>query len=438
MSSQTSKPIFALADVNSMYCSCERAFRPDLHKTPIVVLSNNDCCVIAQTKEVKELGIHMAQPWFEVEEEARRIGVVAFSSNYEMYANFSNRFADTLRHFAPRVEVYSIDECFLDLSGMKRDLRAYGRLIKDTVYQWTTLPICVGVGPTKTLAKLANKVAKKRDEYEGVCDFTSMSPRDLDTLLETLEVDKVWGVGSRYAAKLAQFGVTNVLRLKRADPKRVRDHFGVVLERTVRELNGEPWLELTEVVEPSKQVMSSRSFGERISSLKVLEQSVSYHAGNASARLRKQGLYANAVHCFIQNSPFDERPFYGRSLTMALPSPTNSTLKITKVALNLLKRMYAPDVYYQKAGVMLMELVPSQGCQSDLFGFSEGTGKSDSLMESIDLINDKYGRGVVRLASEGIKQTWAMRRAFKSPNYTGNLLEMPMIGEKVGLSSVAN
>lgn len=182
--------------------------------------------------------------------------------------------------------------------------------------------------------------------------------------------------------------------------------------------------------------MSSRSFGERISTLKGLEQAVSYHAGNASARLRKQGLYANAVHCFIQNSPFDERPFYSRSLTMALPSPTNSTFQITKVALNLLKRMYAPDVYYQKAGVMLMELVPDQGRQSDLFGFSEGTGKSDSLMESIDRINDKYGRGVIRLASEGVKPTWAMRRAFKSPNYTGSLKDMPVIGEKVSFGSV--
>jgi DNA polymerase V len=413
-----------------MYCSCERAFRPDLHKTPIVVLSNNDGCVIAQTKEVKELGIEMAQPWFEVEEKARKIGVVAFSSNYEMYASFSNRFVETLRHFAPRVEVYSIDECFLDLTGMNQDLEKYGRTIKDTVLQWTTLPICVGIGHSKTLAKLANKIAKKQERFQGVCDLTRMSESELDALLEQIDVDKVWGVGRRYAARLNKLGVQNVLRLKRASPRRVRDEFGVVLMRTVQELNGIPCQELTEEVDPSKQVMSSRSFGQRVSTLQGLREAITFHAATASARLRAQGLYAQAVHCFIQNSPFDERPYYGRSLTMALPSPTNDTIKINAAAQMLLERMYAPDVYYQKAGVMLMELVPAAGQQMDLLGYSDDAGRSESLMTTIDKINDRYGRHTIRLASQGIHNDWAMRRALKSRNYTADWRELPMIGER--------
>lgn len=431
MSSRHShRPVFGLADVNSMYCSCERAFRPDLHKTPIVVLSNNDGCVIAQTKEVKALDIPMAKPWFEVEEKARAIGVVAFSSNYEMYANFSNRFVDTLRCFAPRVEVYSIDECFLDMTGINTNLTSYGRKIKDTVLEWTTLPICIGFGHSKTLAKLANKIAKQQEKFKGVCDLTSMSEVEVDALLAELDVDKVWGVGRMYAERLAKLGVRNALRLKQASPKRVRDEFGVVLERTVKELNGEPHHQLTEEIEPSKQVMSSRSFGQRISMLSELKEAITFHAANASARLRQQGLYANAVHCFIQNSPFDEKPYYGPSLTLSLPSPTDDTLKITKVAMHLLKQMFKPDVYYQKAGVMLLELVPQQGQQMDLLGYSDSADKSDSLMAAIDGINKRYGRNTIHSAAQGIDNGWAMRRAFKSPNYTGEWKQLPTIGSK--------
>ncbi|MDZ4097679.1 MAG: Y-family DNA polymerase [Methylophilaceae bacterium] len=423
------KPVFALADVNSMYCSCERAYRPDLRNTPIAVLSNNDGCVIAQTSELKALGISMAQPWFEVEEEARKLGVVVFSSNYELYAEFSNRFVETLRHFAPRVEVYSIDECFLDLTGMKRDLNTLGHEIKDRVLQWTTFPICVGIGHSKTLAKLANKVAKKQTQFNGVCDFTSMSETELDALLKTLDVEKVWGVGRQLTAKLNKLGVNSVLRLKRADPKRIRDEFGVVLERTVMELNGESWLEFTEVAPPGKQIMSSRSFGQRLNTINELEEAIAFHASNATARLRKQGQFASAVHCFIQNSPFDQAPYYGMSLTVALPSPTDCTFKITKAALYLLRQMYKPDIYYQKVGVMLMELVPAEGQQIDLFGFSAKNDKSDRLMKILDRINDKHGRGMLRLAAEGNNKSWAMRRSYKSPNYTGNWKELPVIGQ---------
>lgn len=425
-STQSNKRVFALADANTFYVSCERVFRPDLVGVPLVALSNNDGCVIAQSKEVKQLGIPMAGAWFQYERAAKKLGVIEFSSNYELYANMSNRFMDTLRHFSPRIEVYSIDECFVDLTGFNRDLVAYGQEMKETVQQWAKLPICVGIGHSKTLAKLANHCAKKQPIFNGVCDFTSMSETELDSMLEKLDVDKVWGVGSRLGAKLNQVGINNVLRLKRANPKRIRDHFGVLMERTVKELNGEVWLELDEVREPSKQVMSSRSFGSRVTLLEELQEAITFHASNACERLRKQGLFTNAVYVFIQNSPFDEAPYYGNSLTVSLPAPTDCTLKVTHAALWLLKQIYMPGIYYQKAGVMLMELVPKEGQQADLFGYAASSPQSSKLMSTVDSINKKYDRGTIHLASEGMRKAWVMRRSMKSPNYTGDWNELPI------------
>ncbi len=422
------KPIFALCDANSFYASCEQVFRPELRGKPVVVLSNNDGCVIAQSKEAKAmLDIYMCRPWFELEKQAKKLGVTHFSSNYELYANMSNRFVATLRQFAPRIEVYSIDESFLDLTGFTQDLTVYGQEIKNTVFQWTGLPICVGIAHTKTLAKLANHCAKKKEGFNGVCDFTSMATSQLDSIMESLPVSKVWGVGSKLEAKLNSVGVHNVLRLKNANPKRIRDKFGVLLERTVKELNGESWLALDEMVGESKQVMSSRSFGTRVNTLADLQEAVSFHASNASERLRKQGLYTSAVYVFIQNSPFDQAEYYGNSMTIALPSPTDCTLQINKAAQWLLKRIYKPDIYYQKAGVMLMELVADGGQQQDLFGYSTDNPKASKLMVTLDRINQKYSKGTVKLASEGVDKTWVMRRGAKSPNYTGSWGELPRV-----------
>ena len=435
MSISSNNKIFALADVNSMYASCEQVFRPDLKGKPVVVLSNNDGCVIAQNKEAKALlEIYMCRPWFELEQQAKKLGVVAFSSNYELYANMSNRFVATLKQFTPKLEVYSIDECFLDLTGMKRDLVAYGQEVKQTVKQWTGLPICVGIGHTKTLAKLANHTAKKKPHFNDVCDFTSMSASEIDTLMLALPVSKVWGVGSRLETTLNGLGVDNVLKLKNANPKRIRDRFGVVLERTVKELNGESWLELDELQPEAKQVMSSRSFGTRVDNLTELEEAVSFHATNASERMRKKGLYAQAVYVFIQNSPFDQAEYYAVSKVIALPSPTNNTIKIANAALWSLKKMYKPNIYYQKAGVMLMDLVPEAGQQMDIFGYSKDDARASLLMDTMDKVNKKYSRGTIKVASEGINKSWVMRRALKSPNYTGNWRELPIIGKEANLA----
>ena len=425
------RPIFALADANSFYASAEKVFRPELEGKPVVVLSNNDGCIIAQSKEAKaQMEIYMCRPWFELEEEAKKYGTVAFSSNYELYANMSSRFMDTLRSFSPRIEVYSIDECFVDLTGFKRDLTAYGQKMKHTVKQWTGLPICVGIGHSKTLAKLANHCAKKQPAFDGVCDFTSMSNTELDCLFEQLALDTIWHVGHRLAPKLEQLGIHNVLQLKNTNPKFLRDQFSVLMERTVMELNGEPWLELEEMLPEAKQVMSSRSFGERLHMLQDLERAISYHAGMACERMRSRGLYANALMVFIQNSPHDKADYYGPCATVALPSTTNSTLKITQAALWLLKKIYKPGVFYLKGGVMLMELVESPGQQTDLFGYSANEPKAAQLMKTLDKANKKYGRGTLRVAAQGAEKhdkKWVMRRSLKSPNYTGDWQDLRVV-----------
>lgn len=427
-SPQRFKRVFALADANSFYASAEKVFRPELEGKPIVILSNNDGCVIAQSKEAKAvLDIHMARPWFELEAEAKKHGVIVFSSNYELYASMSNRFHETLRQFAQRQEMYSIDESFLEVTSIRRNLTEYGQEIKSTVKQWVGLPICVGFGCSKTLAKLANQCAKKQPVWDGVCDFTSLTDAELNTLFEQLPVSTVWGIGHRLEKKLNEVGVKSVQSLKRSNPKRVRDHFGVLLERTIKELNGECWLELDEMVPESKQVMSSRSFGARVTELQDLQEAISFHAANAAQRMRKQSLYCSAVYVFIQNSPFDQAEYYGKSLSLGLPAPTDCTLQINKVAQWLLRRIYKPGVYYQKAGVMLMELVPAAGKQSNLFGYIDEDSKAVRLMKAMDAINDKYQRGTVRLASEGVEQAWVMRRAFKSPNYTGDWNTLPKV-----------
>ena len=408
-----------------MYASCEEVFRPDIQGKPVVVLSNNDGCVIAQNKLAKQsLDIYMARPWFEIEKEARKLGTVVFSSNYELYANMSNRFANILSRFSPRMEKYSIDETFLEMTGMKVNFTDYGQLIRQTVKDSTGLPICVGFGYSKTLAKLANHCAKKQDHWNGVCDLTSLSNTELDAIMAELPVSKVWGVGHKLEARLNKLGVHTVLRLKNANTKRIRDEFGVLLERTIKELNGEVWLEMEDELPEAKQVMSSRSFGKRASTFEELSEAISYHSGIAAERMRSKGLYANGVYVFIMNSPHDQAPYYSNSLSVGFPSPTNSTPKITKTALWLLKRIYRPGIYYQKAGVMMLETVSIKGVQNDLFGFSEDDPKSEALMSVMDKINKKYSKGAIKTASEGKVQAWKMQRNYLSPNYTGDWGEL--------------
>jgi DNA polymerase V len=418
-STSTHKRIFALGDVNSMYASCEEAFRPDIWGRPVLVLSNNDGCIIAQNKLAKQLlDSPMAKPFFEMKELAEKVGAVVFSSNYELYADMSDRFYTIMCRYSPLAEKYSIDEVFLEMTGINVNFAEYGQQIKRDVKDSIGLPICVGFGYSKTLAKLANHCAKKQPLWNGVCDLTSLSEAEVDAILGQLPVKAVWGVGNRLEEKLYDVGVETVLRLKRANPKRVRDKFGVFLERTVRELNGEIWIDLETELAEAKQVMSSRSFAERISTLQGMKEAVAFHAGESAERMRSKGLYANGVYVFAQNSPHDQAEFYPGNGSVGFPASTNCTMQITKTALWLIEKIYRENVYFQKCGVLLLDTVSKPGAQTDLFGFTEEAPKSQSLMTVMDQINKKYSRRTIRSGANVMHEFGGMQRNFLSPDYT--------------------
>lgn len=408
----------ALIDVNNFYVSCERVFNPKLEGSPVVVLSNNDGCAVARSNEVKALGVKMGQPWFQLKELARKHGIIAYSSNYALYADMSNRVMSILGMFSPEQEIYSIDECFLDLSGFKRHSHTgYGQKIRKRIKQWTGLPVCIGIGPTKTLAKLANHIAKKHPEWNGVCDLNSLSSQQQADWFRKIEVGEIWGIGRRLAPKLHEIGIKTVWDLRTASPSQLRARFSVVMEKIIREINGTTCIELEEINPPRKQIVSSRSFGIPVSDLASLEESVSLYISRAAEKLRRQQSFAGAVHVSIRTSPFNEKePYYANSMTIALPRQTDDTRLLTKVALWGLRRIYRRGYKYQKAGVMLSELVSRQYRQIDLFGSTDT--RASQLMRVIDQINARMGRGTLKLASEGFKQPWKMRQGNKSPNYT--------------------
>lgn len=418
----------ALIDVNNFYVSCERVFNPKLVGKPVVVLSNNDGCAVARSNEVKALGVPMGAPWFKMKDLARQHGIIALSSNYALYADMSNRVMSILRQFSPDQEVYSIDESFLDLTGFaKRDLVKYGQHIRHQILQWTGLPVCVGIGATKTLAKLANHCAKKRPMFGGVCNFNAMDHIQLDALLSEIEVGEIWGVGRRLAPRLKALGYHSVLDLKCANPEALRQQFSVVMEKTIRELNGTVCIELEEVIPAKKQILSSRSFGQPVSDYNSLAESITLYMSRAAEKLRRQQSFAGSVHVYIRTSPFKpDDPFYSNGMTIPLPTPTDDTRQLVNIALWVLKQIYKPNYSYAKAGVMLSELVPAQGLQTDLFSQIQVNPKSTQLMHTIDSINRRMGKESIKLASEGFKRPWKMRQENKSPAYTTRWSDLPV------------
>lgn len=410
----------ALVDVNNFYVSCERVFNPKLEGKPVIILSNNDGCVIARSNEAKALGIRMGAPWFQMQDLARQQGVMVHSSNYALYADMSNRVMSILGQLSPVQEIYSIDECFLDLGGFQpKALVPYAREIRQQIKQWTGLPVCIGVGPTKTLAKLANHIAKKHQEFAGVFDFNAVAPGDMDTWLGKLPVDEVWGIGPRLAPRLAQIGIASALDLKQADTATMRSKFSVVMEQTILELNNVCCIDLHRVTSPRKQIISSRSFGIPVTDFLSLRESVTLYVSRAAEKLRRQHSCAGAVHVYIRTSPSNgQKSLYGNSMTIPLPSPTDDTMRLVQAALWGLKRIYRAGYRYQKAGVMLSEIVPAGTCQADLFSAGVSASKSGQLMATLDQINRKMGKQAIKLASEGFRQPWRMRQEHKSPAYT--------------------
>lgn len=410
----------ALVDVNNFYVSCERVFHPKLKDKPVVVLSNNDGCAISRSNEAKALGISMGAPWFKLKDIVKKHGLIGLSSNYQLYADMSNRVMSILSEFSPNQEVYSIDECFIDLTGFGAvNLVEYGHQIRNRVLQWTGLPVCVGIGATKTLAKLANHCAKKMPEFKGVCNFNEMTSEAQSDLLARIDVGDVWGIGRRLAVKLNAIGIATALDLKEANPEHMRSLFSVVMEKTIRELNGVVCLELEEVPPPRKQILSSRSFGQSVADYNGLAESITLYMSRAAEKLRKQGSCAGSLYVYIRTNPFKEdEPQYYNGMTIPLPSPTDDTRQLVKVALWGLKRIYKRNYDYAKAGVMLSELVPKHEVQQDLFGANQMGARTSDLMGVLDAINKKMGRDSIKLASEGFRRPWRMKQGNKSPNYT--------------------
>lgn len=423
--------VFALIDCNSFYVSCEKLFRPDLRHRPVVVLSNNDGCVVARSQEAKDLGIPMGAPFFKIKSVIKQHRVSFFSSNYSLYADISQRVMSVLAGLAPEIEVYSIDEAFLDLSNVSTlrdidDFNHYGHFIRERIEQWVGIQIGVGIAPSKTLAKLANHAAKKYPASRGV--VTLLEPHRREKLLKITPVEDVWGIGRRLSQRLNQLGIITAWDLACLDPEQARQQFSVVLERTVRELNAQSCLSL-EDIQAKQQIISSRTFGRYIDSFREMTQAVSEYTALAATKLRREEQQAKHLSVFIQTNRFkqDERYYYN-SAAGDLLLPSNDTRELNTLALHLLKRIWRDGYRYNKAGVMLSDFYTVQHYQAQLFDDEVQNMRARYLMQTIDTLNHQLP-GSIRFASQGLRQNsqWIMQRRYLSPAYTTRWQEIPRV-----------
>ena len=410
------EPVFALIDCNSFYASCERVFRPDLAKTPIVVLSNNDGCVIARSYDAKPF-VKMGQPYFQVKDHLRRYGIVAFSSNYALYGDMSERVMTIIESLVPALEVYSIDEAFADLTGVSGDLSAFGRHMRSTLLKRTGIPVGVGIARTKTLAKLANHTAKRLlDITGGVVDLCD--PFKRDWTLRNTDVGEVWGIGKRMKAHLEAMGIKTAMDFAKADPWMLRQKFSVVIEKTARELAGTPCLELGEADPPKQEICCSRMFGTRLTAIEPIKEAVATYTQRAAEKLRAQNSLCKKIRVSIRTGMFNpEEAKYANGALVELPYPTNDVRLMTKAATEAVNRLYRPGFKYSKAEVLLMDLRQPGEFTDDLFAHSQPV-MADKVMSVLDEINGRWGKGVIRLASVPAAPDWAMRQELMSQSYT--------------------
>lgn len=411
-----SDQVFALIDCNSFYASCERVFRPDLAKTPIVVLSNNDGCVIARSYDAKPF-VKMGEPYYQCKNTLQRHGIVAFSSNYALYGDMSERVMSLIESMVPAAEVYSIDECFADLTGVQGNLTEFGRQVRAKVLKCTGIPVGVGIARTKTLAKLANHTAKRLHAQTGgvvdICD-----PFKRDWVLRNTEVKEVWGIGRRMTAHLESMGIRTSMDLAKTNPWTLRQKFSVVVEKTARELAGTPCLELEEAAPPKQEICCSRMFGKRLTEMAPIKQAVASYAGRAAEKLRGQGSVCKRMRVSIRTGMFNpDEAKYAKGVLVELPYPTNDTLLLTRAATEAVDKVYRPGYRYSKAEVLLMDLRQPGEFTDDLFAVTQPVA-SDRLMSVLDEINGKYGRGTMRSASVPRTPDWGMRRDMMSRSYT--------------------
>ncbi len=414
--------IYALIDCNSFYASCEKVFRPDLKNRPVVVLSNNDGCIIARSAEAKALGVEMGGPYFKIKAELARKGVRVFSSNYELYGDMSARVMDILRGFSPDIEVYSIDEAFVGLDGTD-DLDAEGRRIKRRIYTWTGLPVSVGIAETKTLAKIANRIAKKSPKAGGVLDL--FKSRFREKALEATDIIDIWGVGRRLSKRLRNMGINSALDLSRANEQIIRKEFGVTLLRTVLELRGISCIPLDMAPPPKQGICFSRSFGRPVEELRELKEAVASYSARVAEKLRGQESVAGAIDIYITTNRFrEEDPQYSAHLTRTFPVATSDTSEIIDYAASGLERIFRAGYRYKKAAVTATGVVPADSVQTNLFDTAM-RGRNENAISVMDELNHRFGRDTVVPAATGLGAAWHMRREMKSPAYTTDWDELP-------------
>lgn len=416
--------MYALIDGNSFYCSCERVFRPDLKNVPVVVLSNNDGCVVARSAEAKALGIKMGEPYFRVKHLVSQGRLKAYSSNYELYADLSRRMMETIAGCVPAVEVYSIDECFASMDGIE-NLSELGCKIRQRVLQWVGIPTCVGIAPTKTLAKFCNHLAKKYpSHFEGVVVWSNWSESIRMRALRSEAVNEIWGIGNRIASKLAAQGILTALDFVLADTVTLRRRYGVTVERTQREMQGIACDGLHPKPAPKQNLVRSRSFGTRIDTLEALKAAITHHISSGAEALRKDKLTASSVSVFLHTDFFKESdPQYHNSQTISLTVPTSDTVLLNHAAQKILETIYRSGYLYKKCGIELQGLMPAGQIQADLWQ----SATTNPVMEAWDKINRRYGKGRLKLASELLANNWEMNRDRLSQCYTTRFTDLPIV-----------
>lgn len=420
--------MYALVDCNNFFASCERVFQPQLRGKPLVVLSNNDGCIIARSNEAKAVGIAMGEPYHLAKPRLKKFGVHVRSSNFVLYGDMSDRVMSVLAQFTPKREIYSIDEAFLDVAGLGDRLEAHVRDIRAKVLQWTGMPVSIGVANTKTLAKAANRMAKKEPKHGGV--FTLRSEADVEAALGAMELQDVWGIGKSLAESLARYGWATPLALRQADAKVVRSKFNVIVERLVLELQGTPCLSISDVGLAKQTIISSRAFGRPITQIEEMYEAISTYVGRAAEKLRRDGQAAGALTVYFHTNrhrPQDKQ--YQASRTVTLPAASAETARLVMAAKEGIRGIWKDDFRYKKCGVVLFNLMPLEQVQGSLFGTPDDD-QTIHLMQAVDGLNQRYGRDTVLLAAEGIRKDWRMKAGLVSKHYTTEWNEVLEVGDE--------
>ncbi|MCF1332114.1 Y-family DNA polymerase [Acinetobacter baumannii] len=414
--------VFFLIDVNNMYVSCERVFAPSLNDKPVIVLSNNDGCAVARSNESKALNIKMGVPLFQIKDIVQQHNVIVLSSNYAMYAEMSRRFHTILASYvtAEEVEPYSIDECFVDFTAYEKnfDLEKVGQQMRQQIWKWLGLPVCVGIGRSKTEAKIANHIAKKNPGFNSVCDLVNMDPCNKEYYFSLIDVSEVWGVGRKHSKKLQSMGINTVLDLACAEPRELQKKFSIVMARTIYELQGISCIEIEHTPPSKKQIVASRSFGSRVTELTDLKEAISMYAQDACKRLRDEGLLCGCMIAFVQSNPFDPNvPFYNKSITGSFSEPTDCAIDFVKAATRMLNDIYKEGIKYKKCGVVLTCLEPKSGHTYDLLTDFEMIEKKEQLMRALDNVHTKFGKKKIGVGPCFVpNRNWSMSRDKLSRN----------------------